>query len=213
MFSILRERKAVAVLAGLASSTPLSVASASPAERAAALILCNIILILGAKEWGRAALEAPSRLDKGLSSDLVCLMAERRVALVAAASQLDGRYRDDPAVSAYRWELLANEIVTLTVGSGLSPAAAKAMVTCWKSLWVSRRACDEAIKSMSRYAKAYTVEPTPRIDGKRPSEEYLRRLGSTLPPMFRPKGGAKGGKAAAKAPSSRQGGAKSKSVR
>jgi len=189
MFAIVRERKAVAALEALASSTPSAVSDASPVERAAALVLCNLLLIICSKDWGRAVLEAPGRIDRRIAADAVLLMAERRSVLAASATQLDGRRADDPSVSAFRWEMLANEIVTLTLGSGLSPAAGKAMAACWKSLWTSRRACDDAVRAMARYAKAYTVEPTPRIDGKRPSEEYLRRLGGTLPPMFRPKAG------------------------
>lgn len=187
MFSFVNERKAVNALAALVSTTPASVTSATPVERAAALILSNVLLVVGSRTWGREVLHAPNRLPRQVAVDAVCVMADEHARLETAAAALDGRSINDPAVRALRWEVMANEVVTITIGVSLVEKGQASVRECWKALWGSNRSRDEALKVMAQYAKAYSIEPTPRIGGKRPSEDYLRKLGSALPPMFRPK--------------------------
>jgi len=187
MFSFVKQRKAENVVGTLASSTPEAVDKASSIERAAALVLTNVLMFVGAKSWGRQLIERPAALPRNTAIDAVCLLADEHARLESAADTLDGRPVTDPAIMAYRWELLANEVVTLTVGSGFSADAAQAMRQCWKSLWSARRSCDDAVRAMMFYAKSYSIEPTPRIDGLVPSADFLRKMGRTLPPTFRRK--------------------------
>jgi len=196
MFSFVQERKAAAALESLAPAAPSNVASAPPMERAAALIVCNALLLRASSAYGRLVLEAPSRLDPSVAAEAVCHLVDIRLRMEASAQALDGRAETDPAVAAFRWEMLANEVATLTMGSALSPDAARAMRRCWHSMWLARRAREEAVRAMTAYAKAYSADPIPAINGKRATDDLLRKLGGTLPPMFRPKAGKTAGKPA-----------------
>jgi len=187
LLSFVKERKASSAVSDLISSVPSQIKSATPVERAAALILSNILLLVGSKAWGRGVLFAPAKIGREIIVDAVCVMADEHARLEASASSLNGRPVTDPALAAFRWEVMANEVVTLTLGMGLDPNARDVAVSSWKSLWAARRFSEEAVKAMAHYAKAYSVEPTPKIDGKRPDVATLRRFGQTLPPMFRPK--------------------------
>lgn len=187
MLSFVKERKAVSAVSDLISSVPAQIKAATTVERAAALILANVLLLVGSKAWGRGVLLAPTKMDREIIVDAVCIMVDEHARLEASASSLNGRPVSDPALSAFRWEVVANEVVTLTLGMGLDPNARSVVYASWKSLWSARRFSDEAVKAMAYYAKSYSVEPTPKIDGKRPDVVMLRRLGQTLPPMFRPK--------------------------
>jgi|HigsolmetaGSP11D_1036233.scaffolds.fasta_scaffold00961_10 hypothetical protein len=188
-----KEGRALATLEALAETAPSTVSRARLDIRAAALILSNSLLLEGSRIWGRAVVEAPRRMDRLTAIDAVCVMADQRLKLDAAAEAIDGRPTSDPAVFAFRWEIIANEVVTLTVGASLSPEAAQAMLRCWKSLWDARRFCDEALRLIAHYEKSYSAEATPRINGRKPSRELLSRLGSTLPPMFRTSKASNGG--------------------
>lgn len=187
MLSFVKERKASSAVEALIPSISSSIGASAPPERAAALILSNALLLVGARAWGREILVSPDRMDRETIVEAVCVMTDEHARLEDAATTLNGRAITDPALAAFRWEVMANEIVTLTIGMGLHPSARSVVYACWKSLWASRRFGDEAVKAMTYYAKSYSVEPTPRINGKRPDVAMLRRLSGTLPPMFRKK--------------------------
>jgi hypothetical protein len=187
MLSFVKERKASAVMAALVPSVPTLIRTATPTERAAALVLSNVLLIVGSRAWGRSLLISPAKMERDVVVEALCIMADEHARLEGTAAALNGRAISDPALSAFRWELMANEIVTLTIGMGLDPSVRPIVYGSWKSLWAARRFGEDAIKAMAYYAKSYSVEPTPKIDGKRPDVAMLRRLGQTLPPMFRNK--------------------------
>jgi hypothetical protein len=155
------------------------------------LVVGNVLLLAGSKAWGRAVLDAPASLEKGHATDAVCHLVDQHARLVAVVPTLDGRPSSDPVVLAHRWELLANEVVTLTLGASLLPQAYPAAVSCWRSIWLARREGPEAVRAMLAYAKAYSVDCVPLVDGKAASPDLLLKLSATLPPMFRPKAAGK----------------------
>jgi hypothetical protein len=187
MLSYVKERKASSAVSALIPSVPALIKSSTPVERSAALILSNILLLVGSKVWGRDVLISPAKLNSETAVEALCVMADEHARLEATASALNGRPISDPALSAFRWEVMANEIVTLTLAQGFDPETRPVVYGSWKSLWAARRFTDDAVKAMAYYAKSYSVEPTPRIDGKRPDVATLRRFGNSLPPMFRTK--------------------------
>jgi hypothetical protein len=192
MFSFIHERKALESLERVSDGAAERIASNTPVRRAAALAVANATLIVSARKWGRNVTHAPMKLSPEVAAEAVSAFSDRLDRLSLNAESLQGRPSGDPAVDSFRWDLMATEVLVLTLGASLSANAAREAGKCWKHLWSARRSAEDAAQLMMHFSKAYSTPPIPLSSpGEKVTLKRLVTLASVLPPMYRPKKKAK----------------------
>lgn len=188
MFNFIHERKALESLERVSDGAAERIATNTPVRRAAALAVANATLIVSAKKWGKNVSHAPMKLTPEISAEAVSAFSDRLDRLSLNAESLQGRPAGDPAVDSFKWDLMATEVLILTLGASLSSEAAKEAGKCWKSLWAARRRAEDAARLMMHFSKSYSTTPIPLASpSEKVSLERLISLASVLPPMYRPK--------------------------
>lgn len=188
MFDFIQERKAVESLEAVAAGVVDRLAAATPVRRAAALAVANATLIASAPKWGKEVTHAPMKMSPKVAAEAVSAFANSREKLIHNSEELNGRPATDPAVDAFQWDLMAHEVLIVTLGASLNPAAASAAGKCWKRLYASRRHAENAARLMMHFSKSYSTSPIPMASKKEKlTEKKLISLASVLPPMYRPK--------------------------
>lgn len=185
MFSFVKERKAEAALAAISPGVLALIGSATPTERAAALAVANAMLLSGAAQWGRAFSHEPMKISREAACDALCVLADHHLKLEGAAGSVVGRPPSDPQVSACKWELVATQVVMVTTGASFGRQYADVARKAWQALSAARRNAPEAVRALMEYARAYSIDPVPPVNGKNADRDYLSALASSLPPMFR----------------------------
>lgn len=186
-FAFVRERKAVTLLDNAASGVLRFVTGLSQTERACALAWANAALLAGVGPYGRSFAYTPMKMDREKAVKAVLDFAAYRAQIEQAADKVQGRPAHDPAVSAYKWEMMATLVVMVTAGACFHEGARNAARAAWKMLGASRPFAKDAVRVMTIYAKAYDVECIPKVPNKKSDKSFVLALASNLPPMFRSK--------------------------
>lgn len=186
-FAFIKERKANNLLDNAASNILDFVSELSATERAAALAWSNAALLAGVHEYGKAFAYTPMKIERKIAIKAVNDFGHFREQIEGAATKVHNRGAHDPAVSAYKWELLGSQVVILTAGASLHKDARDAARAIWRILETSKPHARQAVQAMSLYSKAYDVDAIPQIPRKEINKSLLLSLASTLPPMFRQK--------------------------
>lgn len=185
MFQFIKERKALAALDAIALRLPKTLQSCSGIERCAAKGVANAYLLAGVEDYGRNFAHDPMRLKAETVYDAVANLSDKHRQKIDASSVLSGRPAADPSFSAWKWEVLALELVIVTAGCSIHGDARVAAGTTWNSLKKVGLHVDDAVSAMQRYAKTYAIDPIPAVGGRRIDRAWLVSLASHMPPMYR----------------------------
>jgi len=184
-FAFVKERKAEDILANASSSILGFMQQLTPVERAAALAWANASLLAGRTEYGREFAHAPTKLRPEMAVKAIMDFGAYRRQIEDAVGSVDTRPSHDPAVSAFRWELLGSQTVIVTAGAALTKDARQSARAVWAALEKSIPFAREAVRAMVIYGKTYDVEVIPPVGNKKGDKDFLLALASSLPPMFR----------------------------
>jgi hypothetical protein len=184
-FSFVKERKAEAILENANGNILEFIKQLSPAERAASLAWTNAALLAGRSEYGHAFSHAPLKLAPELAVKAIIDFGAYRKQIEDASGSVSGRPAHDPALAAFKWELLGAQTVIVTAGAALTKQARDKAREVWRMLDLSRPFANEAVRTMLIYGKTYDVEVIPAVPNKKGDKAFLLALASTLPPMFR----------------------------
>ena len=184
-FAFVKERKAEALLGNAAENIMDFVQQLTPTERAAALAWANAALLAGRAEYGRELAHAPTRLKSELAVKAVMDFGAYRRQIEDTVDTVNARPAHDPAVSAYKWELLGSQVVMVTAGAALTKQSRTAAREIWAVLGKATPYAREAVRAMMIYGKTYDVEVIPPVPNKKGDKAFLLALASSLPPMFR----------------------------
>jgi hypothetical protein len=184
-FNFLKERKAEAILDVTSSNILEFVQQLSPMERSAALAWANAALLAGVEEYGRAIAYAPMRLAPETCLKAVTDFATYHKQVEESSGAANDRPANDPAVSAFKWEMLASQAVIVTAGAKIHLGARAAARQIWPILGKATPYAQEAAAVMMAYARTYEVEPVPPVPRKKSDKALLLGLASVLPPMYR----------------------------
>lgn len=184
-FAFVKERKAEALLGNAADNIMDFVQQLSPTERAASLAWANAALLAGKAEYGRELAHAPTRMKPELAVKAVMDFAAYRKQIEDTVEAVNARPAHDPAVAAYKWELLGAQTVMVTAGAALTKQSRAAAREIWAVLAKSTPYAAEAVKAMLIYGKTYDLEVIPPVPNKKGDKAFLLALASSLPPMFR----------------------------
>ena len=184
-FAFVKERKAETILDNAAENVTDFAVQLSQMERAAALAWANAALLAGVGTYGREFAHAPMKLGSDNAIQAVMDFGAYRKQVEDAADSVNNRAAHDPAVAAFKWEMLGTQAVILTAGASIHQDARNAARAIWKILGEARPYAADAVRAMMIYAKAYDVEAIPQVPNKKGDKAFLLALASTLPPMFR----------------------------
>lgn len=184
-FAFVKERKAEALLLNASANIMEFIKHLSPTERAAALAWTNAALLAGRAEYGREIAHAPMKLPKEKAIKAIMDFGAYRRQIEDAAEKVTNRPAHDPAISAYKWELLGSQTVMVTAGASLRKDARLAARSVWKVLGQAIPYAREAVKLMTIYGTTYDVEVITPVPNKNSDKAFLMGLASSLPPMFR----------------------------
>jgi hypothetical protein len=184
-FAFVKERKAEALLANAAANIMEFVRELNQTERAAALAWANAALLAGKTEYGREIAHAPMKMRSELAIKAVMDFGAYRRQIEESIESVDNRSAHDPAISAFKWELLGSQAVMVTAGASLSKDSRIAAKGIWKLLGQSIPYARDAVRMMLIYGKTYDVEVIPSVPNKKGDKAFLLALASSLPPMFR----------------------------
>lgn len=184
-FAFVKERKAEALLTNAADNIMDFVQQLSPTERAAALAWANAALLAGKTEYGRELAHAPTKMRPEMAIKAIMDFGAYRRQIEDAVESVDSRPAHDPAVSAYKWELLGSQAVMVTAGAALTKQSRTAAREIWSVLGKATPYAREAVRAMTIYGKTYDVEVIPPVPNKKGDKAFLLALASSLPPMFR----------------------------
>jgi hypothetical protein len=184
-FAFVKERKAEALLANAAANIMDFVQQLSQTERAAALAWANAALLAGKAEYGRELAYDPKRMKPELAVKAVLHFGAYRRQIEDAIDSVDSRPSHDPAIAAFKWELLGAQVVMVTAGAALTKDARTAAKAIFGVLEEAIPYAEEAVRGMTIYGKTYDVEVIPAVPNKKSDKAFLLALASSLPPMFR----------------------------
>jgi hypothetical protein len=187
MFEFIKERKAQATLDLVAQRLPRTLSSASGVERCAAKGVANAYLLAGVGDYGHDFAHAPLQLAAETVYDAVANLGDRHRQKVDASESLSGRPAHDPVFSAWKWEMLALELVIVTVGCSIHGDSRVAASKTWDALKAKAIGMhvDAAVNAMQIYAKTYSIDPVPRVGNRKIDRQWLVSLTSHMPPMYR----------------------------
>lgn len=183
----IRKSKGEDALAVIVPNLISLVQSVSVIERCSALAVANALLLKAASHWGREITHQPMKIGKGTAQVLLDVLYEQYVKLEAAFDSTDGSSVDDVYVMACKWEMVATQVVMVTIGASLSREYANAARQVWILLGKSRVASKEAVKALMEYNSVYQVSPVPLPLGREVNRGYLMSLATSLPPIFSPR--------------------------
>lgn len=158
--------------------------SVSAIERCSALAVSNALLLKSASHWGREITHQPMKIKPEKITAVLDALHDQYVRLEAAFDNTDGSNMHDIYVMACKWEMVATQVVMVTVGASLSREYANVANQAWKHLAKSRHVAQLAVNSLLEYGKFYKDSPVPLLPGKQPTKHYLFALATNLPPMF-----------------------------
>ncbi|NTF17387.1 hypothetical protein G6L37_03040 [Agrobacterium rubi] len=187
MFDFIKERRAVAALDAVAQRLPRTLSTCTGVERCAAKGLANAYLLAGAADYGNDFSHAPMKLRPETVYDAVANLSDQHRRKLDAADSLSGRPAVDPGFSAWKWEMLAIELVIVTAGCSIHGDARTAAGETWNALKKVGLHVDEAVKAMQNYARIYAINPVPAVGSKKIDRAWLVSLTSHMPPMYRRK--------------------------
>jgi hypothetical protein len=185
MFEFIKERRALATLDQVAQRLPKSLSSATGLERCAAKGVANAYLLAGVAEFGPEFAHAPMKLRPEVVYDAVGNLGERHRQTLDSSVSLSGRPAHDPVFSAWKWEILALELVIATVGCSIHGESRLAASKCWGAMKSVGIHVDDAVKAMLTYAKTYSIDPVPAVGTRKIDRQWLVSLTSHMPPMYR----------------------------
>lgn len=187
MFEFIKERRALAALDAVSQRLPKTLSSCSGVERCAAKGVANAFLLAGASDYGKDFAHAPMRLRPETVYDAVANLSDQHRQKLDAADALSGRPAVDPVFAAWKWEMLALELVIVTVGCSIHGDARQAAGTTWNALKKVGLHVDEAVRAMQNYARIYSIDPVPAVGSRKIDRAWLVSLTSHMPPMYRKK--------------------------
>lgn len=187
MFEFIKERKATAALDAVSLRLPRTLASCSGVERCAAKGVANAYLLAGAADYGSEFAHAPMKLRPETVYDAVCGLADQHRQKLDASDALSGRPAIDPVFSAWKWEMLALELVIVTVGCSIHGDARICAGKTWDALKKVGMHVDEAVGAMQNYGRIYSIDPVPSVGRRKIDRAWLVSLTSHMPPMYRRK--------------------------
>jgi hypothetical protein len=185
MFEFIKERKAHSALDLVAERLPRTLSAASGLERCAAKGVANAYLLAGVADWGQNFSHAPMRLAPKRVYDAVANLYDQHRQKLDSADSLNGRPAIDPVFAAWKWEMLALELVIATAGCSIHPDARVAAGTTWDALKKVGIHVSSAVDAMEIYARTYAIDPVPRVGKRKTDRAWLVSLVSHMPPMYR----------------------------
>ena len=167
MFEFIKERKTAAALDQIAKRLPRSLQVSSGVEKCAARAVANAYLLAGAEEYGREFAFAPMKLQPETVFSAVTSLAKAHRRKLSAADSLGGRPAHDPVFSAWKWEMLAIELVMATAGASIHVEARNAARAAWLGLKHVGQFSEDAVKTLQTYGKTYSIDPVPSVGGRK----------------------------------------------
>lgn len=187
MFEYIKERKALAALAAVSQRLPRTLDSCSGVERCAAKGVANAYLLAGAADYGTDFSHAPMKLKPEVVYDAVVNLFDQHRQKADSADELSGRPAIDPVFAAWKWEMLALELVIVTAGCSIHGDARQSAGTTWNALKKVGLHVEAAVHAMQSYSKIYSIDPVPAVGSRKIDRAWLVSLTSHMPPMYRKK--------------------------
>lgn len=180
----LRTSKGQDALAVIAPELIAFIGSVSAVERCSALAVSNALLLKAASHWGREISHQPMKIQPDTIATVLDALHDQYTRLEGAFDNTDGSNQKDIYVMACKWEMVATQVVMVTVGASLSRDYANVARQAWGLLAKSRHVAQDAVNTLFEYGKVYQDSPVPLLPGKQPTKSYLFALATNLPPMF-----------------------------
>lgn len=187
----IKEQKFDLFLETMKNIVPEKTEKSNPVIKSASMIIININLYNVSRQFGKIIIENPVKIPQEISLDLTYDLLLRQERLEEDFKKYNGRSNKDPIISSNKWDLLANEVLILTLGSGYDNDLWPFARSCWKSLWQSRKYNEQAVDKLIEFGKSYSVEPVPKIGKKVVTKEQMLKFSKTLPPVFKNKSSKK----------------------
>jgi hypothetical protein len=164
-----------------ADRLPLQIGGLVERERAAVLMLSNLMLDLAARTWSPELREDPASAHPRSSDIALRALAESRDQL-AEAARWAGK---DPATIR---QSLATDLCILTIGFPRAPATFKALGEAWRGVWGARAHLGEALLAFRDWERATGIDAfPPGEDGRRQNDATVLAAASRFPGFFRRK--------------------------
>lgn len=165
-----------------AAHLPGRLATLQPRERAGVLIMANVMLDLAARVWGAALRDDPATAPRNASDAALVALAAARDAVAEASTWTGGS--DVPRLR----QMLATDVVMLTIGFPRAPHTYRALGLAWRSLWGERLHLGEALLALRDWERATGVDALPPgADGRRQGDAQVLDMAASFPSFFRRK--------------------------
>lgn len=183
--AVARTSKGKEAVAIFAPDLASFIESVSAVERCSALAVSNALLLKAAQHWGQEITHQPMKINPDVIAASLDALHERYQSLEEKFDITDGSNIKDIYVMACKWEMVATQVVMVTIAASLSRDYAITARQAWGLLAKSRHVAAEAVLGLVQYGKTYQDSPIPLLPGKHPTQQYLYALATNLPPMFR----------------------------
>ena len=150
-------------------------------DRAAVLILGNLMLDLAARTWAAELREDPPAAPARAADTALRALGESRDQLSEAAKWAG---KDTATIR----QSLATDLCVLTIGFPRVPASFKALGDAWRQVWSARSHLGEALLSFRDWERATGIDAfPPGADGRRQNDAQVMAAANRFPGFFRRK--------------------------
>lgn len=183
MLKKLYELRARSVNSAILKDLPPRVRMLRGDEAAALLAVTNALMLSISKTFGKLVVEAPHRLPRAAALDIANSLIGQRARIAASLSAAGKRPNRDVAYRTSVRQMMAIEIVFLTIMTGISPRSGRDVTAIWRHIYKARRFAPDGARMLLAFHKVYRTSPFPDGISLRPSD--VARLARSLPPIFR----------------------------
>lgn len=179
MFGYFRAMRRKKAMAALVAEFPAILAPLHPTMKAAALILANMTLDMGASVHGPLLRSNPAKADMETAGAAFDSLVRLREGLMPLA--MDPKSPHSKQAMAGR---MSAGIAAMTIGLAIdnSIGSRRSVTLSWRTLWAEQGHMRDAVVWFRRYEANSSVEAVPRkLDGQIPSDMDLLRLGKRVP--------------------------------
>jgi len=183
MLQKLYELRARSVNSAILKDLPPRVRMLRGDEAAALLAVTNALLLSISKTFGRPVVAAPHRLPRAAALDIANSLIGQRARIAASLSAAGRRPNRDIAYRTSVRQMMAIEIVLLTVMTGIAPKTGREVTSIWRHIHKAQRFAPDGARMLLAFQKVYGSSPLPAGISMRPID--VARLARSLPPVFR----------------------------
>lgn len=157
--------------------------SLTPVERGATLALANAVLLAVGHDRSVDLARSPHRVPQDQAVDIGFMIVEQHQKVLGSLDAMGESIPEAVIRQAIR-QVLAFEIVLVTLATSIDPSLVQQIIPVWKRLCEGAIATQGAVEALLAFFKETGTLPLPLVGGRKWTSGQLRTLVGASPPFM-----------------------------